>query len=164
MPSPTTVTTATAPPTDPAAGPPGLVVALRRPADLTTTLEQAAARARAQRRPLIVLIVGSARPWTIDAAVVAVQDRRHARETASMASAAEAMCARAAVEVREVVVVPPPWAWTRRGRDRALHCRLAALAESRNAELHPVPSAGSTAPDHPAPNHPVAGQIVAVTR
>lgn len=113
-----------------------LLVALRDPADLSRSLVSAAARARAAHRPLSVVIVEPARPWTIDAAVIALQDRRRAREIASMTAAARTMCARVGVELHEVIVLRPGWAWTRAGRNRAVDTRLRAIARSRDAELH----------------------------
>jgi hypothetical protein len=128
-------------PQRPAARVQGLLVALRRPADLTTTLVEAAGRARTEHRPLIVAVVRSPRVWTTDAALVAWQFRRCAQETTSMIRAARAMCAQADVEIAEVITLREPWALTPRGRERALRARLTSLADSRHAELHPVPSA-----------------------
>ena len=116
-----------------------ILVCLREPADLTGSLTQAAARARAGRRPLVVVVVEPPRMWTIDAAVIAVQDRRRSREVDSMTRAARMMCDRIEVRVEEVIVIRPSWAWTRRSRERAIDSQLTAIAESRGAELHPAP-------------------------
>ena len=128
-------------PQRPAARVKGLLVALRRPADLTTTLMDAAGRARTEHRPLIVAVVRHQRVLTTDAALVAWQFRRCAQETASMIRAARTLCAQADVEIAEVITLREPWALTARGRERALRARLTSLADSRHAELHPVPSA-----------------------
>jgi hypothetical protein len=117
---------------------PELLVALRDPADLTRSLARAAAQARAEHRPLSVVIIEPARTWTIDAAVVAVQDRRRSREVASMTAAARTICARSGVEVRELLVLRPARAWTRARRDHAVAEQLAAIARHRGAELHPA--------------------------
>lgn len=124
-----------------------LLVALRDPADLTGSLAPATARARVEHRPLSVVIVDPPRQWTLDAAVIAVQDRRRCREIASMAMAAYTMCARAGVEVHEAVVLRRPWAWTRTGRDRTLANQLVAIARARGAELHPLPPCRLPAPE-----------------
>ncbi|QJY51140.1 hypothetical protein [Pseudonocardia broussonetiae] len=123
----------------PQTAPQELLVALCDPADLTRSLVAAATRARAEQRPLTVVIVEPARAWTIDAAVIAVQDRRRARELASWTTAARTLCARVGVDIGEVLVLRPGWAWTREGRRRAISTRLDALARRRGAELHPLP-------------------------
>lgn len=125
-----------------------ILVVLRGPADLTGALRQAAARARAERRPLGVVVVAPARTWTADVAVVAVQERRRHREVESMASAARQVCALMQVDASEVIVLQPSWSWTRRHRERTIDRLLAALAVHRGAELHPA--AGATAPRHDA--------------
>lgn len=112
-----------------------VLVALRRPADLTGPLVRAAAQARAAGRPLSVVVVEPAAAWTVGAALVAPQDGRR-REVASMIRAARAVCARAGVEVRDVVVLRSTPAWTRRRGERDVRRRLAAVAAVRRAELH----------------------------
>lgn len=116
-----------------------ILVCLREPADLTGSLRQGAVRARAGRRPLTVVVVEPPRMWTIDAAVIAVQDRRRSREVDSMTRAAHMVCDRIGVPIQEVIVLRPSWAWTRRSRNRAVDTQLTAIAESRGAELHPAP-------------------------
>ncbi len=113
-----------------------VLVALRDPADLTGLLVSAAVRSRAERRPLSVVIVEPARGWTIDAAVIALQDRRRCREMASMTAAAGVLCAQVGVEVCEVLVLRPGWRWTRPGRDRAVDAQLRAIARHRGADLY----------------------------
>ena len=160
----------------PRTGPREVLVALRDPADLTRSLVAAATRARAEQRPLSVVLVEPARGWTIDAAVIAVQDRRRAREIASWTTAARTMCARAGVDIGEVLMLRPGWAWTRTGRNRAIHTELDALARRRGAELHPLPcpphdtarratASRGTAPvsDRPA-GHGLAGSVEAGAR
>jgi hypothetical protein len=124
-----------------------ILVVLRGPADLTGALRQAAARARAEHRPLGVVVVAPARTWTADAAVVAVQERRRHREVESMASAARQVCALMRVQAPEVLVLQPSWSWTRRHRERIIDRLLAALAVHRGAELHPAAGAAAPSPD-----------------
>jgi hypothetical protein len=121
-----------------------ILVVLRGPADLTGSLPQAAARARAEHRPLAVVVVAPPRTWTVDAAVVAVQERRRHREIESMASAARRTCTLMQVDAPEVIVLQPSWSWTRRHRERIIDRLLGTLAVHRGAELHPA--AGTAAP------------------
>lgn len=138
--APAPPTAAPAPPTGggpaPDAGHPReVLVALRRPADLTGPLVRAAEHARAADRPLSVVVVEPAGAWTVNAALVAPQDGRR-REVASMIRAARAVCARVGVEVRDVVVLRSTRPWTRGWVERDVRRRLAALAVVRRAELH----------------------------
>lgn len=113
---------------------PPLLVAVRDFADLDGVLQDAAGRAAAQDRPLLVAVVGSPPPLTVDPVLHALHTRLRADLRAGVAAAATRGHRRLDVGVVEV---RPPWALTRRRTEQALGRRLDALARRHHAERHP---------------------------
>jgi hypothetical protein len=134
--------TAAAPaaPAAPPGGPP-LLVALDGLADLDTSLPEAAGRARATGRALLVAIVEPPGPLTVDPVVHARHALLRAELHAALAATVRRRCADLDVEVLRL---RRPRALTRRGARDGLQRRLTALARSRGAELHRS-SAGAAA-------------------
>jgi hypothetical protein len=121
----------------PCAGRPLLAV-VAGPRDVTGALADAAGRAIAESRPLLLAVVRAPAPLTTNPVVQALAAARRARETDSLARVAQLMCELAGVEVPEPIVVSAPTRLTRRGRRHALDRRLQALARTLGAELHPT--------------------------
>lgn len=122
-----------------------LLVLVRDTSDLEAPLAEAAGRARAAGRPLLVAVAVPPRPLTIDAAILAWHDRLVADLVAAMTGAVRHRCG---PDVRVVLVRRPRG----RGRRRLAH-RLAALAHRHGAELHPpgpTPGLRDDTVPHPA--------------
>lgn len=125
----------------PVGGAPPLLVVVRNAADLDT-LRDAAGRARATDRPLLVAVVVPPRPLTTDLLI----HERHTRLWSALEAAIVGIARRhCAGPGDQVVRVKQPWDVTPRRARRRLLDRLAALAERHDAEIHP-----GTAPRHPA--------------
>lgn len=133
---------APAPPAPPAAAGP-LLVAVHSVADLDTSLVQAAGRARAEGRSLLVAIVAPPHPPTVDAVV----HQRHAWLQAQVRTALLTGVHRRCVDIPvRIADVRRPWGLTSARARRGLHRRLAALARRHGAEAHPRVDPMSTAP------------------
>ncbi len=113
-----------------------LLVALDGVADLDTTLVEAAGRARATGRALLVALVEPADPLTTDPVIHARHARLRSELHVALAAAVRRRCAGLDVEVLRL---RRPWALTRQRARRGLQRRLTALAHSRGAELHGSP-------------------------
>jgi hypothetical protein len=110
---------------------PPLLVTVRTVADLDGVLQDAAGRAAAEDRPLLVALVAPPAPLTIDAAI-------HARRAALKAALRTAVVAaatrgRAGLDIAVIEV---------RARRPGLDSRLDALVRRHHAERHPDPLAG----------------------
>jgi hypothetical protein len=131
-------------PVAPPGGPP-LLVALDGVADLDTSLPEAAGRARATGRALLVAIVEPPGPLTVDPVIHARHAQRQSDLHVALAAAVRRRCAGLDVEVLRL---RRPRALTRRRARAGLQRRLAALARRRGAELHR--SSPAAAPARPA--------------
>jgi hypothetical protein len=116
---------------------PPLLVAVRDVADLDGVLQDAAGRAAAEDRPLLVALVAAPPALTLDPVVHVLHARLRADLCAAVASAARG---RRRLDVG-VVEVRSSRALTRRRADGALDRRLDALARRHHAERHPDPVA-----------------------
>jgi hypothetical protein len=113
-----------------------LLVAARNVADLDGVVAEAAGRAHATQRPLLVAVVLPPRPLTIDAAVHAL----HERMVTDLVAAVAGTIRRRHGDDAHVLQLRQPAGPSRRVRARLVR-RLAALADRYGAELHPTAAA-----------------------
>ena len=113
----------------------GLLVAVDVDEHDLSRLEQAAGRARVQRRPLWLALVEPPLPITLDAVIHARYDLRRSAARRDIVARVIPSCA--GVPDLGFVTVARPWAATAAGAERALQRRLRRLADRDGLELHP---------------------------
>ncbi|MDF2976045.1 MAG: hypothetical protein K0S40_773 [Actinomycetospora sp.] len=109
-------------------------------------LDRAAQRARADQRPLVVVLARQRLPWSTHAVLHVLAVDRIDAQLDALRQTVHQTCDRAGWSAR-ILTIAEPLAWTRRGRHRRWHRRLATLAGLLGAELYPPP-------DHHPPLEP----------
>lgn len=117
-----------------------VLVAVATGADTTGVLADAAGRAAATGRPLVVAVVVPAPAWSTDAAVQAVMAERRAASYVRLIGAVRDTCERHGLGAARIVELRSRRRALRRSRLRLLRRDLTALARRHDADLHPLPA------------------------
>jgi hypothetical protein len=125
---------------DPRSGARPVLVAVATEADTTGVLADAAGRAAASGRPLVVAVVVPAPIWSTDAAVQAVMAERRAASYTRLIDSVRETCEHYGLAASRIVELRTRRRALRRSRLRLLRRDLAALARRHSADLHPLPA------------------------
>jgi hypothetical protein len=117
-----------------------VLVVVATEADTTGVLADAAGRAVATGRPLVVAVVVPALPFSTDAVVQAVMADRRAASYARLIGSVRETCERHGLDGARIVELRARRRALRRSRLRLLRRDLTALARRHRADLHPLPA------------------------
>jgi hypothetical protein len=117
-----------------------VLVVVATEADTTSVLADAAGRAAATGRPLVVAVVVPAPAWSADASLQAVMADRRAASYARLIGSVRETCERHGLGGARIVELRARRRALRRSRLRLLRRDLTALARLHRADLHPLPA------------------------